>query len=112
MHVAVIASMKRGLEHFVYRELLAFSAQGFTISLLPTKLQTGLYNARPDWALHRWHLLLVVLLQPYFFLKQPVRYLTLLVEGLRTGALVDVALAWYFAPKIADADLIYATFGD
>ena len=52
MHVAVIASMKRGLEHFVYRELVAFSAQGFRISLLPTKLQTGLYNARPEWALN------------------------------------------------------------
>src|SRR5436853_93462 len=29
-----------------------------------------------------------------------------------SGALVDVALAWHFAPKIADADVIYATFGD
>jgi glycosyltransferase involved in cell wall biosynthesis len=112
MRVAVIASMKKGLEHFVYRELLLFTAQGLSIKLFPTKYQRGLYNARPEWALHRWHPFAVVLLQPYFFLRMPIRYLRLLWAALTTGAVVDFALAWYFASNMADADVIYATFGD
>jgi colanic acid/amylovoran biosynthesis glycosyltransferase len=112
MHVGVIASMKRGLEHFIYRELLVFAEQGFSISLFSTKYQPGLYNAKEEWALHRWHPLVVVLLQPYFFLRAPVRYLRLLQEALSTRALADFAVAWYFARAMAEVDVIYATFGD
>ena len=112
MRIGVIASMKKGLEHFVYRELLVFTAQGFSISLFPTKYQLGLYNARDEWALYRWHPLVVVLWQSYFFLRAPIRYLRLLREALATRALVDFALAWYFARNMADVDVIYATFGD
>jgi colanic acid/amylovoran biosynthesis glycosyltransferase len=112
MRIGVIASMKKGLEHFVYRELVLLSAQGVSISLFPTKYQPGLYNARKEWSFHRWNLLVVVLLQPYFLLRAPFQYLRLLREALMTGALVDFALAWYFARNMADVDVIYATFGD
>lgn len=112
MRIGVIATMKTGLEHFVYRELLVFTTQGLSINLFPTKYQPGLYNAREEWVLNRWHLCAVVLWQPYFLLRAPMRYLRLLWEALATGALVDFALAWYFAPRMADVDVIYATFGD
>ncbi len=112
MRIGVIASMKRGLEHFVYRELEVFAAQGHAISLFPTKYRRGLYNPRDDWSLHRWNPLAVVLLQPLFLLSAPARYLRLLREALATGTLVDFALAWYFARSMADVDVIYATFGD
>src|SRR4051794_3356354 len=112
MRVAVIASMKKGLEHFVYRELQLFAAQGFSISLFPTKYRAGLYNASEEWTLHLWSPLIVIALQPYFFLRSPVQYLRLMREALATGALLDCALAWYFAARMAEVDVIYATFGD
>jgi colanic acid/amylovoran biosynthesis glycosyltransferase len=112
MHIGVVVTMKKGLEQFVYRELLVLTAQECSISLFPTKYQLGLYNARKEWTLHRWHPLVVALMQPYFFLRAPIRYLRLLREGLMTRALVDFALAWYFARYMTDVDVIYAHFGD
>jgi colanic acid/amylovoran biosynthesis glycosyltransferase len=112
MHIGVIASMKKGLEHFIYRELTVFSGQGAQISLFPTKFNPGLYNAPDGWHLHRWNLLLVALMQPLFFLTSPLRYVQLLREAIETRAYVDFALAWYFARAMSAVDVIYATFGD
>ncbi|NJP05228.1 MAG: hypothetical protein HC837_06165 [Chloroflexaceae bacterium] len=67
MRIGVIATMKKGLEQFIYRELTFFTAQGLSVSLFPTKFNPGLYNPRPEWQLYRWHPLLVLLLQPIFF---------------------------------------------
>ena len=104
--------MKNGLEHFIFRELTIFDSQGAQISLFPTKFSQGLYNALDRWALHRWDLWTVALMQPLFFLGAPLRYLRLLREAVETKAYVDFALAWYFSRWIADVDVIYATFGD
>lgn len=104
--------MKKGLEHFVYRELLVFEAQGYTLSLFPTKYQAGTYRPPESCALHRWQPLTVSLQQIYNFLKTPFRYVRLLREALELQALVDFALAWNFARHMAKVDVIYATFGD
>ncbi|MEO8391392.1 MAG: glycosyltransferase family 4 protein [Chloroflexota bacterium] len=104
--------MKKGLEHFIYRELTIFSGQGTQISLFSTKFNPGLYNAPDDWDLHRWNLIAVTLLQPLFFLSSPLLYLRLLREAIETHAYVDFVLAWYFARDMANVDVIYATFGD
>jgi glycosyltransferase involved in cell wall biosynthesis len=112
MHIAVIASMKKGLEHFIYRELLAFSAGGCRISVFPTKYQRGLYNPQQDWTVHRWRLPVVALTQVYSWLRWPALYIRLFAEALKTKALADFALAWTFAPAVAKADVVYATFGD
>ena len=112
MRIGVIASMKKGLDHFVYRELLAFTGQQISISLFPTKYQLGLYNARKEWRLYLWNPLAVVLSQPYFFLRAPIEYIRLLSEALSYRALVPMALAWYFSRNMTDVDVIYATFGD
>lgn len=112
MRVGVIASMKKGLEHFIYRELRLFSAQGIAISLFPTKYGPGLYMAEKEWRLHRWSPLAVLMAQVVCFVRAPLRYLQLLREALATGALVDFALAWRFSQFMADVDVLYATFGD
>lgn len=112
MRIGVIATMKKGLEHFVYRELLFFTAEGLSISLFPTKYKPGLYNAHRDWKLYRWKSWLVLLLQPYFFFQSPAQYICLLWHAVKLGALVDFAIAWYFARNMQDVDVIYATFGD
>jgi len=112
MRIGVIASMKNGLEHFVYRELTIFDGQGAQISLFPTKFSQGSYNAPDRWTLHRWNLWAVILMQPILFFGSPLLYLRLLREAIETRAYVDFALAWYFSRWIADVDVIYATFGD
>jgi colanic acid/amylovoran biosynthesis glycosyltransferase len=112
MRIGAIATMKMGLEHFVYRELCFFSAAGVAISLFPTKRRPGLYNPPDHWRVCGWSILSVILAQPLCFLRAPRRYLELLAAALRDRALADVALAWYFARGMADVDLIYATFGD
>ena len=112
MRIGVIASMKKGLELFVYRELSAFARLGLSISLFPTKYQPGLYNPPEDWAFHPWRPGRVLLGQFLCLLRSPLRYLRLLREALTVGALVDFFLAWHFARRMARADVIYATFGD
>lgn len=112
MRIGVIATMKKGLELFVYRELLFFAAQGMSLTLFPTKLKPGTYNAQPDWQLIRWNIPLIVLMQPYFFITSPALYISLLQEALKYRAPVDFLLGWYCASKMKDVDVIYATFGD
>jgi glycosyltransferase involved in cell wall biosynthesis len=112
MRIGVIASMKKGLEHFIYRELKIFSSQGVEISLFPTKYNPGLYDAQSGWKLHNWNALTVALMQPLFFLRNPGLYWKMFREALQIGALVDFMLAWYFSAAFAKVDVIYATFGD
>src|SRR5713226_1035537 len=97
MRIGVIATLKSGMEHFVYRELTFFAAAGLAISVFPTKFRPGLYNPRPEWRLHRWNMLVVVFLQPYFALQAPLKYFRLLSEALSTRALADFFLACYFS---------------
>lgn len=112
MHIGVIVSMKKGLDHFVYRELGVLAAQGASISLFPTKFRLGLYNAKDEWALNRWHPLAVILWQPFFCLRQPIRYVSLLWEAMTTKALAEFAIGWYFARNMASVDVIYSICGD
>ncbi len=112
MRVAVIASMKQGLEHFVYRELRFFTAQGFAISLFPTKYRSGLYNPMDGWAVHYWKPLAVFFANMVAFLRAPLLYARLLAQALPTHSLVDLLLAWDFVRAMENVDVIYATFGD
>jgi glycosyltransferase involved in cell wall biosynthesis len=112
MHLGIIASMKNGLEHFVYREMCELAARGCKISLFPTKQRPGLYGPQAGWAVHRWSVLQVLWSQPWRFLRGPVQYIALLIEALRYRAVVDFFLAAHFAPAMRDVDVIYATFGD
>ncbi|MEX2315987.1 MAG: glycosyltransferase family 4 protein [Pirellulales bacterium] len=112
MHLGIIASLKSGLEHFIYREMCEFSQRGVSISLFPTKHRPGLYNPRPEWVVHRWNIWTVLGSQPWRLLRNPVTYLTLLIEAVRYGAVADFLLAMYFSPQMRKVDVIYATFGD
>jgi len=112
MRIAAIASMKRGLEQFIYRELTYLEGTGASINLFPTKSNPGLYNPRETWNVHSWSPLRAILLQPFFFLCSPIRYLQLLWHAIQMRAIVDFIIAWDFSRKMANVDVIYATFGD
>ncbi len=112
MNVAVITSLRRGFEHFVFRELQIIASQGISLHIFPTKYQRGLYNPEPEWILHRWHALSAALLQPLYFLTHPLKYARLLWEASKYHAWVDFALAWLFSRRMAGIDVIYSIFGD
>lgn len=112
MNVAVILSMKHGMEHFVDRELRVIAEQGATIKLFPTKYVPGPYSGRAGWQVLRWTPATVVLLQPYFALRYPRKYFPLFFEAVRHKAVLDLVIAWYFAAHMRSADVIYSIFGD
>ncbi len=112
IHIGVIASMKRGLEHFVYREMMMFEEEGAAISVFTTKYQPGSYNPRDHWRLYRCSALWVLLWQPVFLLSSPRKYLRLLLHAIRMSAVTDFLIGWYYSRSMRAVDLIYATFGD
>jgi glycosyltransferase involved in cell wall biosynthesis len=112
MQIGIIVTMKTGLEHFIYREASELADRGAKISLFPTIQRRGLYNPRPEWQVNRWNIASVVFSQPLRFLAMPLRYLAVLLTALKHRALVDFLLAAYFAPRMKNVDVLYATFGD
>lgn len=111
-HIGIVASMKRGLEHFIYRDVSHLEQTGFRISIYPTKVGQGLYAPRENWRVIRWSLLSILLAQPGAFLRSPRRYLQALSIAIKHRAVVDFLLAAYFAKSMQGVDAIYATFGD
>jgi len=112
MQVGVILSIKDGMEHFVFRELSVLSNKGAKLSLFPTKNKPGLYNPRPEWRVQRWNPIMILILQPYFALRSPFKYISILRTAIRFKALMDFAIAWYFASKMGNVEIIYSIFGD
>jgi glycosyltransferase involved in cell wall biosynthesis len=104
--------MKKGLDLFVYRELLVFSQRNFDISIFPTKYNPGLYDAHAEWRVRPANMLLALLMQPACFFSAPARYVALLREALAFGAMVEFVLAWYFSRSMQGVDVIYSVFGD
>ncbi len=112
MHIGVIASMKQGLEQFIYREVRELHRRGAKISIFPTKHGPGLYEPPAQWSVYRWQTSKVLLSQAFRFLYFRLRYAQVLVEAIKHRAVVDFFLAAYFARYLCDVDVIYATFGD
>lgn len=112
MNIGVFASMKKGLEQFIYREILYLSSGETTITLCPTKHRPGLYNPPENWNVCRWNTWSVVALQPLLAARLGRRYWSALFLALRFGAISDFFLAAYFCQFIQDVDVLYATFGD
>lgn len=110
--VCVIASMKKGLEPFIHREVQHLVRLGYEVTLLPTKQGPGLYEAEPGWRVLRHDPLRVLVGNVATFLTRPRRYLATLAEAVRFRALVDFALAGAFANAVRDCSVLYATFGD
>ncbi|MCA9265773.1 MAG: hypothetical protein KDA60_18050, partial [Planctomycetales bacterium] len=52
--IGVVASLKRGFEHFVYRELCLLERRGAAIQVFPAKYQAGMYNPHDNWKCCYW----------------------------------------------------------
>ena len=112
MHIGVVATMKGGLEHFIYREIQYLEAEGAKISLFPTKQTRGLYQPLPTWNVHSWNLPRLLLAQLYWLCRKPAKYLAILTEALRFRAVPEFMLAWNSYREFGAVDVIYSTFGD
>lgn len=112
LHIGVFASLKRGFEHFVYRELTILEKNGATISVYPTKVGAGLYGPRATWNFHPWTGFAVLLANLVTAATRPNKYFPLLLEALRLSAVVDFVLAVNFARQLDGVNVLYSTFGD
>lgn len=112
LHIGVFASLKRGFEHFIYRELTILEQNGAEISVYPTKVGAGLYGPRPTWNYHPWNALTVALANLITAVTRPGKYFPLLLEAMCLSALVDFALAVNFSRQLSGVNVLYATFGD
>lgn len=112
LHIGVFASLKRGFEHFIYRELTILERNGAAISVYPTKVGEGLYGPRPTWNFHPWTVLAVLLANTVTAVTRPTMYFPLLLESLRLSAVVDFVLAVNFARQLDGVNVLYSTFGD
>lgn len=110
--IGVIASMKMGLEQFIFRELSHLESIGAEVTLFPTKYGQGLYGPKDSWKVQRWNILGILLAQFVAFVRQPARYLQALWIALRHKAILDFFLAANFANEFKQQDVIYSTFGD
>lgn len=112
VRVCVIASMKKGLEPFIHREVSALARLGHEITLFPTKRGPGLYQPEAGWRVLRHTPLGVAAGNLATLLSRPRRYLSALAEAARFGAFVEFLLAAAHANEVRDCDVAYATFGD
>ena len=110
--IGVIASMKMGLEQFIFRELSHLESIGAEVTLFPTKYGKGLYSPKDNWKVQRWNLLGILLAQFAAFYGQPGKYLRAFWIALRHKAVLDFLLAANFANEFKRQDVIYSTFGD
>ncbi len=112
LHIGVFASVKKGFEHFIHREVSLLEQDGAIISIYPTKFQAGLYGPRESWQVHRWSWWSVLCANLAILLTRPSRYLRLLKEAVSLRGLVDFAIAVDFSRRMSGVDVLYATFGD
>lgn len=112
LNIGVFASLKRGFEHFIYRELTLLEKSGAKISVFPTKVGAGLYGPRPAWQYHPWSIRSVLVANLLGLLIKPGKYLPLLREAFKLNAVVDFAIANHFARHLQDVNVLYSTFGD
>ena len=85
MHLGVIASMKSGLEPFIYREMSDLARQGRRSAFFRPKIGRASTTRVPSGTFHAWNVWWVILSQPWRFLAMPVRYVAMLLQGIRYG---------------------------
>jgi glycosyltransferase involved in cell wall biosynthesis len=112
VHLGIIASLKRGFEQFIYREVEHLQRIGTKVTIFPTKHGRGLYDPKPTWNVVRWTAISILMAQPRAILSSPLRYAKVFWHALRFRAIQDFLLAAYFSREISNIDVLYSTFGD
>nr|NIW46599.1 glycosyltransferase [Gammaproteobacteria bacterium] len=104
--------MKYGLTQFIFRDIEALINKGHLVRIFTLHNEQGLYNPLPDWEVipvSPWRL---IMLQLWFLVRKPGLCLRLFRTALRTGSVINLAMAISFANQMDDIEVIYAYFGD
>lgn len=112
--IAYIVSMGAGLEAFIYREIEALYARGFTVVLFATRFRRGdVFSPKPEWPCHVLPAKRLVIAFPLLFFRALLRP-GLFLEAVRYGAVADLIFATRFAPLMRRHGVrqIHSHFGD
>ena len=105
MKVAYIVSMKKGLPSFIYREIEMLFERGIEVVIFSLKYSPGLYMPQKDWKYYYFNPSKVMLLQPFYFLKNPIGYIRGLIEAIQTNSLIDFLIANYYVPRMRECGI-------
>lgn len=113
MRVAYLFVMRPGMQGFTYNELKRLIARGLHVELYPVFNDRDYYLPEPDWAFHPFVPVKIILGQPYYFLRRPLRYLRLLWEALSSNSVLQLLIAFAFANSMEKnkVELIHCHFG-
>lgn len=104
--------MRKGISQFIYREIDELFKKGIEVKLFPTKYANGLYNPEKGWECYKYKKFNVLLKQPIYFTKNPIKYLTLFFEAIKNRTIITMLLAFDFSNNMKDIDRIHCHFGD
>jgi glycosyltransferase involved in cell wall biosynthesis len=114
LNLAYITSMKHGLSAFNYREIEELTNLGINIFLFPTKYGKGPYMPKKSWEYYVYRSRKVLFKQIFFFLTNPIRYVKLFAEAIKSKSLMDMIIAYDFANQMKkrNIDNIHCHHGD
>lgn len=114
LNLAYITSMKHGLSAFNYRELEELTKLGLNIFLFPTKYGTGPYMPKKNWDCYVYNPYKVLFKQFFFFMRNPIKYVKILAEAVKSKSLMDMVIAFDFANQMRkkNVDRIHCHHGD
>ena len=114
LKLAYVVSMTHGLHRFVFREIRELLSMGLSIHLFPTKVGQGPYAPPTGTILHRAMPRQVLGSHVWWLVRDPARYLSVLLESVQHSAPADFVLAGFVAKETVDLDLdlIHCHFGD
>jgi glycosyltransferase involved in cell wall biosynthesis len=112
-NVAYIVSMQHGMDAWTFRELSALD-DVINFHVFPLRYGKGPYMPKPEWYCHRFNKRRVLLQQLWWLVRQPIRYVPMLIEALRTRSIIDFLLGCEFARamKKKQVEMIHCVYGD
>ncbi len=114
LKAAYIVSLNPGLDAWTYREIQVLAEKGIQVTLFPLRFRLGPYMPEPEWDMYRFTWIKVILHQPWRFMCRPLKYLSLLLEALKTHSFTYFLLGNEFSRQMSrrQIDMIHCVFGD
>jgi len=101
LKVAYIVSIAHGLDAWTYREIDGLENNNTNVSLFPLKFRAGPYMPEAELDIYWFNWITVFLFQPWYFVRDPVKYLTLWFEALKTHSLPYLLVGFDFARQMS-----------
>jgi len=113
-NIAYIISMSHCMDRWTFQEIEELIENDINITIFPLKYAPGPYMPKQDWDCYRFNKWLVILRQPLWLIRFPSIYVSLFLEAIRTGSLVDFLLGFDFAQQMAKrkVEMIHCVYGD